>query len=164
MFEFTETIGINAAAATVWAAVQDIETWWPPSNPEHDSIERLDDRGAEVGARLRIREKIAGIPGEAIGVITSLTPGSEVTWQSDNARYRWFGVPITVAEGVTWRIEPDSETACSLSAHVWASFPRSLRGAVLAWAFEHMLNGIAKDRQHARAELKYLKKTIEATN
>ncbi|MFI0448857.1 hypothetical protein [Actinomadura sp. 6N118] len=48
----------------------DLDGWWVASNPEHDTLEHLDDRGIEVGARVRIREKIAGIPGEAIGEIT----------------------------------------------------------------------------------------------
>lgn len=31
----------------------------------------------------------------------------------------------------------------------------------MAWAFVNLLNGIAKDREHARVELKYLKRIIE---
>jgi len=74
VFDLTETVHIKAPAETVWNTLQDIETWWLASNPEHHSIERLDDRGIAVGAQLRIREKVAGIPGEAIGVITHVTP------------------------------------------------------------------------------------------
>jgi len=125
MFAFTETIQINAPSETVWNTLQDIETWWPPSNPEHDSIERLDGRGNGVGARLRIREKVAGIPGEATGVITHLTPGTEVTWHANSARYRLLGATVTISEGVTWRVEADRDPErCRLSAHVWANFPQ----------------------------------------
>lgn len=162
MFEFTETVRIDAPADTVWTALQDIERWWPPSNPEHDSIERLDDRGVTVGARLRIREKVAGIPGEAIGVITSVKAGTEVSWETDHARYRWLGATFSVGEGVTWRIDADGPHAARLSAHVWARFPRSLRGRALGAIFAHLLNGIEKDRRHTRVELEYLKKTIES--
>lgn len=76
MFAFTETIRINASPATVWNTLQDIERWWPPSNPEHHSIERLDGRGIQASARIRIREKVAGISGEATGVITSTIAGT----------------------------------------------------------------------------------------
>lgn len=161
MFDFTETIGINAPAQTVWDTLQDIETWWPPSNPEHQSIDRLDELGNNVGARLRIREKIAGIPGEAVGVITDMTPGSEITWHASQARYQWLGATITVGEGVTWRVVPVDADTCRLSAYVWANFPTTLRGRLAAWAFEHLLKGISRDRQHAHRELEYLKKTIE---
>jgi hypothetical protein len=161
MFSFNEAILINAPADVVWRELQDIERWWPPSNPEHDSIERLDDRGIEPGARIRIREKVAGIPCEASGVITHVIPGAEVSWESTEARYGWLGVTLTVSEGVTWRVEPEGAIASRLSARVWAAFPLSLWGRLVGWSFHHILNGVAKDRRHARAELEYLKRTIE---
>lgn len=43
-------------------------------NPEHVSLERLGDKGVAVGAKLKIREKVAGIPMEGIGEITSVEP------------------------------------------------------------------------------------------
>lgn len=164
MFAFTETVDIDAPVDHVWDTLQDIESWWAASNPEHISLERLDDRGIAVGARLRIQERIAGIPGEAVGVITALIPGTEVTWQADRARYRWLGAGLTIAEGVTWRVEPDGERRCRLSAHVWARFPRSPLGTLLGWMFKHPLRGIAKDRQHTRTELEHLKRKIETVH
>ena len=72
----------------MWELLQAVDQWWPPSNPEHISLEHLDDRPAtEVGAKLRIREKIGGIPGEAVGTITAVEPGAAVTWEAD-ATYR----------------------------------------------------------------------------
>ena len=162
MFEFTETIRIKASPDVVWSVLEGVDAWWPQSNPEHESIEQLDGaRAIEVGTRLRIREKVAGIPGEAVGTITALTAGVEVTWTSDNARYRWLGQSITIGEGVTWRIEPAGTSATTLSAHVWARFPPTLRGRATEWVFTHLLDGVSKDRQHARTELEYLKTTIE---
>lgn len=164
VFDFIETIRIDAPARAIWDALQELDTWWLPSNPEHDSIERLDDLGNNVGARLRIRERIAGIPGTAVGVITHVKPGSEVTWQADQATYRWLGTTITISEGVTWRVEPVDTDTCDLSACVWATFPESWLGRFVAWAFEHLLDGIAKDRRHARRELEYLKNSIGSSN
>lgn len=164
MFEFTETLQIEAPATTVWDTIVDVEEWWPPSNPEHDSIERLDDGGdLAVGTRFHIREKVAGIPGEAIGIITDLEPGTAVTWRADQARYRLHGLSFTIGEGVTWRVEPDGPDACRLSANVWATFPDGVTGRVLSFVFAQLLDGIAKDRQHTRVELEYLKKSIEGT-
>ena len=60
MFEFTETITIDAPASAAWNVMIDLEGWWPPSNPEHESIERLDDRGIEVGARFGFERRSPG--------------------------------------------------------------------------------------------------------
>jgi uncharacterized protein YndB with AHSA1/START domain len=162
MFEFTETILIQAPPPLVWDTLQDLEGWWVASNPEHQSLERLDDRGTEPGARLRIREKIAGIPGEALGEITRVEPGTEVTWHAPAARYRLLGISFTVGEGVTWRVEPYGDQATALSAHVWATFPPPI-GRLTQWIFTRLLNGIDKDREHTRTERRYLKHTIEHT-
>lgn len=163
-FAFTESIGIDAAAETVWAALQDIEAWWPASNPEHESPELLDAPPIAVGSRMRIRERVAGVPGEALGVITALQPGREVTWAAKHAHYRWLLHTVTVGEGVTWRVEPGARTE-ALSRRRWgARFPPTRVGTVLGWAFEHLLDGISKDRRrHARAELDYLKRVIESS-
>lgn len=161
MFDFTESISIQAPASTVWEVMRDIEGWWLASNPEHESLERLDDGDTlEVGTKLRIRERIAGIPGEATGTITCIDPGSIVTWEAPRARYRWFGVPITLGEGVTWRIDQVSHQTTNVSAQVWATFPSGLRGRIAETAFVR-LGGIDKDRQHARTELSHLKAVIE---
>ena len=161
MFEFTEAISVCAEPSTVWDTMHDLEEWWPASNPEHESLERLDDRGIEAGARLRIREKIAGVPGEAVGTITRVEPGSEVTWHAPHARYRWRGIGFTVGEGVSWRIEPGTDGDTQVSAHVWATFPPGLAGRLTEWIFKRVLNGVPRDREHARTELCYLKRVIE---
>ncbi|HZD66669.1 MAG TPA: SRPBCC family protein [Acidimicrobiales bacterium] len=161
MFEFTETTVIGAPPPMVWAALQDLDGWWPASNPDHESLERLDDRGIEVGARLRIKEKIAGIPGEAVGEITEIHPCSSVTWEAPRARYHLLGFPFTVGEGVTWRLEDHGSDGTGLSAHVWATFPGRL-GRLLQWVFSHVFGGIERDREHTRTELNYLKGTLEA--
>lgn len=154
-------IEIGAPPEVVWDVLKDIEGWWPASNPEHEGLERLDDRGIEVGANLLIREKIAGIPCEAVGEITRVDPGSAVTWEAPEARYRWFGIPLTVGEGVTWAIAQSGVGMTRLSAHVWATFPSGLFGRALESIFKGVLNGVEKDREHARTELRYLKRIIE---
>ncbi|WP_396926364.1 SRPBCC family protein [Mycolicibacterium sp.] len=162
MFEFTEAVDVAASAAQTWDALKDIDGWWIDSNPEHQVLEHLDDRAVtEVGATLRIREKIGGIPGEAVGTITAVEPGRAVSWEAD-ARYQWIGISIPVREGVTWQVEPRGTDGCTLSATVWAQFPGTGLGRAASFAFRRLLGGIEKDRIHARVELLYLKKAIEA--
>jgi len=43
----------------------------------------------------------------------------------------WLGTTFTVAEGVTWHIDPDGDRRCRLSAPVWARFPRSVRSKII---------------------------------
>ncbi len=161
MFEFTESIVIDAPPARVWEVMRDVDKWWLPSNPEHISLEHLDDRPAtEVGARLRIREKVAGIPADAVGTITAVEQGTAVTWDAE-AAYRLLGIGVDIGEGVTWRIRPEAPSSTVVSAHVWATFPPGIFGKVVAFVFTRLLDGIAKDREHARTELRYLKRTIE---
>lgn len=161
MFDFVESVVIAAPHAQVWGVLSDIDGWWLASNAEHDSLEHLDPLPpTEVGARLRIQEKIGGIPGVAVGTITAVDPGRAVTWEAD-ARYRWLGIPVRVGEGVTWRVEPRDEATTRVSARVWATFPHHLVGRIAALAFTHLLNGVEKDREHTRTELRYLKDAIE---
>lgn len=160
MFEFTETIDIEATPARTWDLMEDVERWWPASNAEHDHMERLDDDGPlGVGTKLRIRERIGGIPGEAVGTITEFERGAAVTWEAPEAQYRLLGMRVTVGEGVTWRIE-DRGSRSRVSAHVWAAFPAGRLGRLIEWGFT-TLGGVQKDRAHTRAELGYLKRALE---
>ncbi len=160
MFAFTETIEVVAPKHSVWDLMCDIREWWPPSNPEHESLDFLDGSSEiGVGTRLRIRERVAGVPGEAVGTITRFEVGDEVTWEAPEARYRLFGVPVMVAEGVTWTfVARGSRT--QVSAHVWSALPHRWLGRILEWGFK-LLGGVDKDRKHARQELAYLKQRIE---
>ncbi|WP_099188057.1 hypothetical protein [Mycobacterium pseudokansasii] len=107
-------------------------------------MEHLDQRPAtEVGAKLGIREKIGGIPGEAVGVITAAEPGTAVTWEAE-ATYRGLGVSVRVNEGVTWRLEPSADTSTRLSARVWAPTPAGIFGRFASLVFTRLLNGRRK--------------------
>jgi len=161
MFEFTERIAIAAPLQRAWDYLVRVEEWWPPSNPEHDALEILEtDKRLRRGTRIRIREKIAGIPGEADGVITEFSPPETVTWQADRARYRLFGVPLEVSEGVRWTLAPKDDGVV-LSATVWARFPTGAKGRALAWLFAGPMRGIEKDRRHTRTELDFVKRALE---
>jgi hypothetical protein len=77
------------------------------------------------------------------------------------ARYRWLGRSFSVGEGVACRIEPQDRGTSRLSVHVWATLPANPAGRIAEWAFTRPLRGIAKDREQARTELRYLKHIIE---
>lgn len=161
MYEFTESIVIEVDPKTVWERLIDIESWWPDSNPEHASLERLDER-VGVGTRLRIRERVAGVPGEAVGEITEFEPLSAVTWEAPEARYRLLGMTVTVGEGVTWSMDAADGGATRVSARVWAVFFDTAIGRAQEWMFAHVLNGVERDREHTRTELRYLKQLLES--
>lgn len=164
MFEIEPTIGIEAPPGTVWKYLIEIEDWWVPSNPEHDSLAILsDDEELREGTRIRVREQIAGLPGIAVGEITEFRPPELITWEASNARYRYHGLHISVDEGVSWKLEPAGE-GTNLTAHVWASFPETFFGNLIEWSFKNVLDGVEKDYQHTRKELEYLKETVESEN
>lgn len=161
MFEFTATIKIQTSVDALWTYLLDIERWWLPSNPEHQGIEILsEDQNLEEGTMILIREKVVGIPGEAIGEITDISEHNKITWQSDHARYRFWGIPFTIKEGVSWQINPKPK-GTELSAHVWAKFPSTVIGQVMEWVFKNLVNGIEKDYKHAMTELRYIKSQLE---
>lgn len=160
MFEFTEAIEIAAPPAVVWEQLADVEAWWPPSNPEHSGIEvRAGEKPIGVGTPVVFEERVAGIPGRAEGTITRWVPGTEARWEG-TARYRYLGIHFDVREGVSWRIEAQGK-AVKLSARVWAVFSPTLFGRFLEWYATRVLDVVARDREHARHELRYLKRVIE---
>lgn len=161
MYDISPSVTIDAPAEDVWDLLVDVEDWWVASNPEHGSLEIVsDDEELTAGTRLRVEERIAGVPGVAEGEVTAFVPGERVTWEAPRARYRYFGLPLTVAEGVTWELTPAGERT-ELTAHVWASFSDTLLGRLVEWSFVHLLDGVDRDYDHAMRELEYLKRTLE---
>jgi hypothetical protein len=102
MFTFTESVRIAAPRQAVWNVMRDVRDWWPASNREHDSVDVLTEDGEiGLGKRLRIRERVAGIPCDATGEITRFESGRTVAWEAPAARYRLACLRVTVSEGVT---------------------------------------------------------------
>jgi len=162
VYEITPSVTIEAPPAAVWARLVDVESWWVDSNPEHESLEVLTDPPVLAeGTRLRVHERIAGVPGVAEGAVTGFVPEERVTWEAPRARYRLFGLPVTVSEGVSWELEPADE-GTTLTARVWASFPAGPLGRLVEWGFDHLLDGVERDYAHAMRELRYLKGQLEA--
>ncbi|MFB6189927.1 MAG: SRPBCC family protein [Halapricum sp.] len=164
MFEIEPTISIDASPEIVWEYLIEIEEWWVPSNPEHESLEILsDERALQEGTRIRVKERIAGLPGVAEGEITEYVPRERITWEAPNTSYRYYGLTIHVDEGVSWRLAP-TDAGTNLTAAVWATFPETLLGTVVEWIFKNVLDGVEQDYRHAVMELKYIKEGVEARN
>lgn len=160
MFEISAMTTIASPPQRVWEFLVDIQNWWLPSNPEHESLEILSTHDRlELGTKLRIGERVAGIPGEAIGSITAFVPGERATWVA-KARYRLLWTRFTIDEGVTWSVRP-VRGGSELRADVWAHFPRSFFGMLLELMFVYVLRGRDKDRQHAETELEYIRRELE---
>jgi hypothetical protein len=160
MFEFTESVHIQAPPNEVWGLLENVERWWPPSNPEHIAIEvRSPDKSINVGTEVIFEERVAGVKAQAEGAITRFVPETEAAWEG-TAAYRYFGFRFLVREGVSWQLAKDGE-ASVLSARVWARFSPNIFGRALEWYARSMLNVVERDRAHARCELEYLKRTIE---
>ncbi|PYP69840.1 MAG: hypothetical protein DMD41_16250 [Gemmatimonadetes bacterium] len=160
MFEFEESVSIDAPVSDVWKFVTDVSRWWLPRAPttllQLRTAKGLLGLGDEVG----FEEWVGGNRGEARGTITEWTQGRAVTWEGE-ATYRYFGVRIRIEESVTWRVQPRSGGS-ELSARVWARFPPGLLGRLTEWYAEAVLHIVDKDRQHARRELDYLKRALES--
>lgn len=159
MYKISVSVDIDADRQKVWDYLIDLENWWAKSNPEHESLEILSpEHKLGKGSRLRVKEKIAGVPGVAEGDIVEWEQGSKVTWSAD-ARYRLPGLTKQVKEGVTWWMQGDGDTT-KLGADVWASFPGA-SGPFVEWFFKHVLSGVERDREHALTELRYIKANLE---
>ena len=147
----------------VWVFLTEIEEWWVPSNPEHGSLEVLSDHDSlQEGTRIRVEERIAGLPGVAEGEVTEVRPQERITWEAPNTTYRYYGLTIHVDEGVSWKLDP-TDGGTKLTAHVWATFPNTLLGMLVEWSFKHVLSGVEKDYAHAMKELEYIKTEIESS-
>jgi uncharacterized protein YndB with AHSA1/START domain len=162
-FHFTASTTIKAPPDQMWATLVDIEDWWIASNPEHDHFTVLTDGPLLVGSGIRVRERIAGIAGQAEGRIVDFEPGRRVGWRAD-AVYRYLGFDIPIDESVTWTIAETGDLGQTrLSVRVWARFSNSWRGRLIFRFFKGILRGVDRDRRHARRELNYLKQRLEGT-
>jgi len=75
---FENVIRIEASPEIVWAVTEEIERW-PEWTPTMASIKRLDQGRFDMGSRARIKQP--GLP-EATWVVTALTRGERLTWES----------------------------------------------------------------------------------
>src|SRR5256712_10921236 len=154
MFEFEESVSIDAPVSDVWKFVTDVSRWWLPRAPttllQLRTAKGLLGLGDEVG----FEEWVGGNRGEARGTITEWTQGRAVTWEGE-ATYRYFGVRIRIEESVTWRVQPRSGGS-GLSARGGAGVPPGVFGRLAEGYAGAVLPIVGKGRQHRPPGTDYL--------
>lgn len=111
------------------------------------------------GTRISIKEKIAGIPCKANGIVTSINKHKLLRWE---AVYSVFGLSwLKINAGVNWKLNELNDSITKLSANVWANFPDKFRYKLMWFFIKKIFNGIEKDYDHALTELRYLKSKLE---
>jgi hypothetical protein len=115
-----------------------------------------------------VRETLRSIEGDWLGTSpaderaeSSCLRPAPVLNRSSFARYRWLGLPVDVAESVTWSVERYGYDSTVVRAHVWAEFRAGLRARLMELAFSRLLGGVARDREHTRSQLRHLKRMSE---
>ncbi|MEV6643512.1 hypothetical protein [Amycolatopsis sp. NPDC051371] len=134
MFDYVEAIVIAAPVPAVRETLRSIEGEWLGA-------------GAEGGANRRAE--------------TSCLRPAPVLNRSSFARYRWLRQPVDVAESVTWSVERYGYDSTVVRAHVWAEFRAGLHARLMELAFARLFGGVARDREHTRSALRYLKRMSE---
>lgn len=155
------SVEIDLAPQIVWDYVARIDDWWLVSNPdEHIELSVIGQGEVEKGAELVLKERIAGIRGEAIITICEYDPPERLEWKSLSAKYRLLGIGVNVREGGTFKISAKGN-GCVLSHRVWGKLD-GLSGAATEWFFKYILKGERRDYEHTLRELLFIKREVES--
>lgn len=106
-----------------------------------------------------MKERIAGIRGEAIITIREYQEPARLVWESLSAKYKVIGIGINVSEGGVFEIRK-TENGCVLSHRVWGKL-HGVGGAVAEWFFKSVLRGERRDYEHTARELRFIKREVE---
>jgi hypothetical protein len=161
MIEVEASVEIQRPSQDVWDYVSQLDKWWLVSNPdEHIELSVIGQGKIEKGTELVLKERIAGVRGEAIITISKYQPPILIEWKSLTAQYSLMGMGIEVSEGGTFKILP-TENGCILSHKVWGEFGRGIVNSMTEWFFKSILKGEQKDYIHTHNELLYIKEKLE---
>lgn len=160
----TQAVEVKANSETIWAQIQDFEGFWERSNPDAHAGTRVlstPKQPLRNGLRFYQTEQVGGVTGELDAEVYDVEPCCRFRWRTQ-ADYRFLGLKITLPEGGTFRIEPDSETdRVRVSHRVYGTFPNTVWGRALGWILVSVFDADLDAAQHTRVELMYLKKTLE---
>lgn len=105
MIEVEASVEIARPPQDVWNYVSRIDKWWLASNPgEHIELSQIGQGNVQRGTAYVLKERIAGIRGEAIITISEYQPPERLEWKSLRAKYKLFGIGLKVKEGGTFKI------------------------------------------------------------
>jgi len=156
------SVEIDRSPQDVWDYVVRFDDWWPAANPdEHIELSVMDNREIEKGTKLVLKERIAGIRGEATVEILAFQPPKRLEWKSLSAKYMLLGMGIKVKEGGTFTISP-TDTGCVLRHRVWRKPDYGFMSAVAEWFFKCVLKGELRDFEHTQRELLFIKRRLES--
>lgn len=155
---------IERSPQAVWEYVSRIEDWWLASNTkDHIELAFVDGTGVAEGAEFVLRERIAGVRGEARAVIAEVDPPRRLVWRSLSARFRFMGIGIDVDEGGTFELV-ETDKGAVLSHYVWGELGEGRFARLMEWLFKTVLRGERRDYEHTHRELLFIKRQLEAPN
>lgn len=164
MIEVKASVTIEKPPKVVWDYVAQIDKWWLASNlKEHIELSLVDTKKVEADAKFVLKEKIAGVRGEALAKIAEFLPPRKLVWQSLHAEYRLPGIKIPVKEGGTFEIV-ETNNGCELSHYVWGELHSIPLKGMLEWFFKAVLRGEKKDYEHTYRELLFIKRQLESAH
>ncbi|AUV84317.1 hypothetical protein C2R22_22445 (plasmid) [Salinigranum rubrum] len=163
MIEASAAVRIDASPATVWSFLEEFETLWEKSNPDHDGTWVVMDPKKPLRDGLRFYQR------EWVGPVKGIIK-ADLRDVVEERRFSWIGtctytlppfpLAFTVEEGGTIQLEPtDGQTR--LSHRVWARVPPTILGRVLQGVLP-ILGDIEQEAyEHTLVELEYFKDVIE---
>jgi len=163
MIALKAAVEIERSPQAVRDYVSRIDDRWLASNPkDHIELTFVDSAGVEEGAEFVLRERIAGVRGEARAVIAEVDRPRRLVWRSLRARFSCLGIGIDLEEGGTFEIV-ENERDCPLSHRVWGRLGTNPFARVAEWFFKTVLRGERKDYEHTHCELLFIKHALEAS-
>ncbi|AFK21234.1 hypothetical protein E6P09_17285 (plasmid) [Haloferax mediterranei ATCC 33500] len=163
MIETSAAVQIDASPATVWPYLEEFETRWERSNPDHDGMWVVMDPKKPLRDGLRFYQR------EYVGPIKGMI-NAELRDVVEEQRFSWIGtctytLPLlpftfTVEEGGTVVLDPRGGQT-HLSHRVWARVPPTVLGKVAEKALTAAVDLENEVYQHTLVELEYFKNVVE---
>ena len=161
MIEVKTSVEIDKTPQEEWDYIARIVEWRLASNTkEHIESSVVGDGAIEKGTEFVLKERIAGVRGEAFAKVAEYAPPKKLVWKSLHAHYKLLGVSLNGEEGGTFKISKRAN-GCVLSHGVWGKIHAGPASALIEWFFKNILKGEDKDLQHTHRELLFIKREIE---
>jgi hypothetical protein len=163
MIQASAAVTIDAPPRTVWSYLEEFETLWEESNPDHDGTWVVMDpkKPLRDGLRFYQQEFVGPLKGTIRADLRDVVTGERFTW-TGTCTYTLLPIPLTftVEEGGTMMLEgADGQTR--LSHRVWARVPPTVLGKVAETVLA-LFGDIEREAyEHTLVELEYFKEVIE---
>ena len=163
MIEASAAVRIDASAATVWSHLEEFETLWEHSNPDHDGTWVVIDpkKPLRNGLRFYQREWVGPVKGIIKANLRDVVEEQRFSWIG-TCTYTLPPLPVAfiVEEGGTMQLE-QTDGSTRLSHRVWARVPPTVLGKVTERALA-LFGDIEREAyEHTLVELEYFKDVIE---